>query len=67
MTILEYLRAYISKKGYAPSYREICKATGLKSTSSVQSRLNSLEAKGLIRYPYRVARGISITEKGWAA
>ena len=65
--ILQYLREHISEKGYAPSYRDICKATGLKSTSSVQHQLNSLEAKGLIRYPYRVARGISITEKGWAA
>ena len=32
--ILEYIKEEQLKKGYPPSVREICKAVGLKSTSS---------------------------------
>ena len=41
--ILEYIKEEQLKKGYPPSVREICKAVGLKSTSSVHSHLASLE------------------------
>lgn len=34
---------------YAPSVRELCRDTGLKSTSTVYSHLHSLEAKGYIK------------------
>ncbi len=43
----------ISERGFAPSVREIGKAAGLKSTSTVQYNLNALERAGYIeRDPY---------------
>ena len=37
--ILEYIKEEQLSKGYPPSVREICKAVGLKSTSSVHAHL----------------------------
>ena len=47
--ILTYIKECILKKGYPPAVREICEAVQLKSTSSVHSHLESLEANGYIR------------------
>ena len=41
--ILAYIREEIQNKGYPPSVREICKAVGFKSTSSVHAHLQELE------------------------
>lgn len=46
--ILEYIEQAIQEQGYPPSVREICNATGLKSTSTVHGHLIRLEKKGLI-------------------
>lgn len=45
--ILEFLKER-SGNGVPPTVREICQAVGLRSTSSVQANLNSLEEKGYI-------------------
>lgn len=47
--ILDFLTSEINKKGYPPSVREICKAVGLRSTSTVHGYLLRLEKKGLIQ------------------
>ena len=47
--ILEYIRAEIKKRGYAPAVRDICRAVNLVSTSSVHAHLKTLETKGYIR------------------
>ncbi|MBE6008792.1 MAG: transcriptional repressor LexA [Lachnospiraceae bacterium] len=47
--ILEYMIASVKSKGYPPSVREICEATGLKSTSTVHGHLSRLEKKGYIK------------------
>ncbi len=47
--ILEYIRTMIKTNGYPPSVREICRAVGLKSSSTVHSYLVQLEEKGYIR------------------
>ena len=46
--ILEYIRDYQKVNGYPPSVREIGKAVGLKSTSTVHGHLMRLEKKGLL-------------------
>lgn len=46
--ILQCIIGYIEKHGYPPSVREICKMTGLKSTSSVQGHLEKLRRDGKI-------------------
>ncbi len=60
--ILEYIKAQILEKGYPPAVREICKAVGLKSTSSVHSHLESLEKNGYIRRDPTKPRAIEILD-----
>ena len=48
-------------EGRTPSVREICEATGLKSTSTVHHHLGSLEEKGLIEREHGLNRCIRIT------
>lgn len=45
--VYDYIRE-CTRGGIVPSVREICEATGLKSTSTVHSHLKSLEERGLI-------------------
>lgn len=45
---ISVIKEYIDAHGYAPSYREIGEAMGLKSSSSVFERINRLYALGLI-------------------
>lgn len=46
--ILDFIKKQIKDLGYPPSVREICKAVGLKSTSSVHMYLARLTEKGAI-------------------
>lgn len=46
--ILEFISGQVKEYGYPPSVREICKAVGLKSTSSVHMYLARLKEKGYI-------------------
>lgn len=46
--IYQYIVSYMQEHMYAPTIREIGKAVGLKSTSSVALQLVHLEGKGLI-------------------
>ncbi|MBQ1389889.1 MAG: transcriptional repressor LexA [Clostridia bacterium] len=48
--------------GIAPSVREICSATGFKSTSTVHNHLNSLERLGYITRRPDCARAIFIND-----
>ncbi|HPR78685.1 MAG TPA: transcriptional repressor LexA [Candidatus Limiplasma sp.] len=58
--ILEYIEKATRIKGYPPSVREICDATGLKSTSTVHGHLIRLEKKGLISRDSMKPRAISL-------
>ena len=61
--ILEYLKSAVKEKGYPPSVREICDATGLKSTSTVHGHLTRLAKKGYIRKDPSIPRGIEILDE----
>lgn len=60
--ILDYLKEEILNKGYPPAVREICKAVGLKSTSSVHAHLETLEKNGYIRRDPTKPRAIEIID-----
>ena len=47
--VLEFLKKYVSEKGYAPSVREICSTLDIKSTSTVFSIINKLDELGYIK------------------
>lgn len=46
--VYDFLVEFMTENGYAPSVREICVGTGLKSTESVYNRLLKLEDEGKI-------------------
>ena len=60
--ILDYIKREIELKGYPPSVREICRAVGLRSTSTVHAHLNHLEAQGLIRRDATKPRALEVLD-----
>lgn len=60
---LRAVAAYIAEHGWAPSYREICEAAGIASTSGVREVLMCLEQRGYIRLG-NGARQITLTDEG---
>jgi repressor LexA len=58
--ILEFIQQSINRKGYPPSVREIGKAVGLSSSSTVHGHLNQLEDKGYIRRDPSKPRAIEV-------
>ena len=59
--IYSYIQNEVKAKGYPPSVREICEATGLRSTSTVHAHLKRLEKKGLISRDSMKPRAISLS------
>lgn len=61
--ILNFIKKEIQSKGYPPAVREICKAVGLRSTSTVHGHLAKLEQKNYIRRDATKPRAIEILDK----
>jgi repressor LexA len=59
--ILEFIHTYADEHGYPPSVREIGKAVGLSSPSSVHSQLSTLESKGFLRRDRTKPRALEFT------
>src|ERR671931_2736974 len=47
--IFDYIGTYLSKHGYPPTVREIGKAVGLHSSSTVHAHLSKLESLGVLK------------------
>ncbi len=60
--ILDYIKNEVHTKGYPPSVREIAKAVGLASSSTVHGHLSRLESKGYIRRDPTKPRAIEILD-----
>ncbi|WP_258360494.1 transcriptional repressor LexA [Moorella sulfitireducens (nom. illeg.)] len=58
--VLNYIRHYIETHGYPPTVRDICRATGLHSSSTVHGHLSRLEKKGYIRRDPTRSRAIEV-------
>lgn len=61
--ILNYIYDFFRENGYPPSVREICKATGLRSTATVHNYLLQLEEKGYIHRDPQKPRAIEILDE----
>ncbi|HSY15287.1 MAG TPA: transcriptional repressor LexA [Jatrophihabitantaceae bacterium] len=59
-TILDVIRRAVQDRGYPPSIREICDASGLASTSSVAHQLSVLERKGYLRRDPNRPRAVDV-------
>ena len=46
--IVNFINEFVQEYGYSPSVREIGEAVGLRSTASVSSHLQALQAKGIL-------------------
>ena len=58
--IFDYIKRYLRKHGYPPTVREIGKALGLHSPSTVHAHLAKLEALGLLRRDPSKPRAIEL-------
>ena len=60
--ILDFIKSEIESRGYPPSVREIGRAVGLRSTSTVHAHLNHLEKQGLIRRDPTKPRALEVLD-----
>lgn len=60
--ILRYILSEVRRRGYPPSVREIGKAVGLSSSSTVHAHLNNLERKGYLRRGQSLPRAIEVLQ-----
>lgn len=60
--IYDFIKSEVNTKGYPPSVREIAKAVGLASSSTVHGHLERIEKKGFIRRDPTKPRAIEIID-----
>jgi len=58
--VLQHIKDSIDQRGYPPSMREIGKAVGLTSTSSVAHQLRVLEEKGFLKKDPSLPRALQV-------
>jgi len=61
--IYDFIKSEVEVKGYPPSVREIAKAVGLASSSTVHGHLERIEKKGYIRRDPTKPRAIEILDR----
>jgi repressor LexA len=61
--IFEFIKKYSAKYGYPPTVRDIGKAVGLASSSTVHAHLANLERIGLLRRDPSKPRAIELLDK----
>lgn len=59
-SVLDFLREFISVRGYAPSLREICAKFGIKSPKNAKKHLEAIEKKGFLKRSPNLSRAIEL-------
>jgi repressor LexA len=59
--VLDYLRGFIGKHDYAPSYREVADHFGFSSVATVAEHVETLKGKGYLENEENMARSIQLT------
>ena len=62
--IVRFIGDWVHERGYSPSMREIGRAVGLTSTSSVEHQLSALAAKGYLRREAGCPRTVEVRSPG---
>jgi repressor LexA len=65
--IYDFIRRYSAKYGYPPTVRDIGKAVGLASSSTVHAHLSNLEKAGLLRRDPSKPRAIELLDRATLA
>lgn len=60
--VFEFITLYIRMKGYAPSYRNIADAIGVRSKSNVHKYVHKLRKKGYLSVQPRMARSMRVMD-----
>lgn len=60
MEVYRVIHQFIERNGFAPTLKDICNAMGIRSTSTAQSHMLSLERVGWIRRERHRARSVRI-------
>jgi repressor LexA len=63
LRILNFIRQFLDKRGYAPTVRDIVRGCNISTPSVVQYHLNMLEQQGHIRRDPEVFRSIQLVER----
>ena len=63
LRILNFIRKFLDKQGYAPTVRDIARGCNISTPSVVQYHLNTLERQGYIRRDPEVFRSIQLVER----
>ena len=61
--VLEYVNTFSDAYGYAPSYREIGAAVGLRSTATVSGHIAQLKSEGKVNIMSQKPRTITASRK----
>lgn len=61
--ILNYIRQFLDKRGYAPTVRDIARGCNISTPSVVQHHLNKLESQGHIHRDPEIFRSIQLVER----
>ncbi len=61
--ILKFMQDFIEQHRFPPTIRDICNATGIKSTSVVNYNLNKLVNAGLLQRSQRKSRGLRLKDR----
>jgi len=63
LRILNFIRKFLDKRGYAPTVRDIARGCNISTPSVVQHHLNTLERQGYIHRDPEVFRSIQLVER----
>jgi repressor LexA len=61
--VMDFLKGFIEKNGYSPSYEEVAAGLGLASLATVHKHIQALEAKQYLRRSYNHSRSLEIGER----
>lgn len=61
--IFQFIRSFLTEKGYPPTVRDIVQGCGISSTSVANYNLNILKNRGYIRRFPDISRGIELPER----
>jgi len=61
--ILSRIKAFIRKRGFSPSVRDVAAENGMRSPNSAKSVLDALQKKGFIRRDPKIARSIVLLQQ----
>lgn len=61
--VMDFLKGFIDKHGYSPSYEEIASGLGLASLATVHKHIQALEVKQYLRRNYNHSRSLEIAER----